>query len=137
MKKIVVSFMSLLITLLPSGQAWAWRHANRWGGSTAHTFGSTTHTGRYGGSVSHTWSGGTSAPNRFGGSGTHYAGGDWTATNRFGTTASGGNNHYPVSRARPTSFAATRGSAHPSESTASITASFLLHKCLCDSDGGV
>jgi len=104
MKKIVVSFMSLLITLLPSGQAWAWGHANRWGGSTADTFGSTTHTGRYGGSVSHTWSGGTSAPNRFGGSGTHYAGGDWTATNRFGTTASGGNNHYPVSRARPTSL---------------------------------
>src|SRR5207247_8628838 len=74
MKKIVVSFMSLLITLLPSGQAWAWRHANRWGGSTAHTFGSTTHTGRYGGSVSHTWSGGTTAPNRFGRSATHYAG---------------------------------------------------------------
>jgi hypothetical protein len=35
MKKILGSFVSLMITLLPCEPAWAWGHANRWGGGTS------------------------------------------------------------------------------------------------------
>ena len=59
MKKFIVSLVSLAITLLPWEIASAYGHANRYGGSTSHSYGSTSHTNAYGGSSSHTYGEGT------------------------------------------------------------------------------
>jgi hypothetical protein len=108
MNKVFVGFLILLIAVPLSGPAAAWGHANRWGGSTSHSFGSgsttrttgwggsethtygqgTTASGRYGGTASHEQgSGSTSFDNAYGGSATHTYGEGTTATNRYGDTA--------------------------------------------------
>jgi hypothetical protein len=88
-KRIVVGFMSLVITMLPSGPAWAWTHANSYGGRTAHTYGATAHTNAYGGSTTHAYGEGTSHTNAYGGSTSHTYGGDTTHTNTYGGTTTG------------------------------------------------
>jgi hypothetical protein len=108
MNKNFAGFVILLIAVPLSGPAAAWSHANRWGGSASHSYGSgsttrttgwggsethtygegTTASGRYGGSATHEQgSGSTSFDNAYGGSATHTYGEGTTATNRYGDTA--------------------------------------------------
>jgi hypothetical protein len=89
LKWIVASFLPLPILLLFPGSASAWFHGNRWGGSTSHTYGSTTHDSAWGTSTSHTYGEGTSHTNIYGGSATHYYGGGWSKTGAYGGTAYG------------------------------------------------
>ncbi len=89
MKKIFIGFLSLSIVALFSVLAWAWSHGNRYGGSTSHSYGSTSHENAWGGSSSHTAGEGTSHTNAYGGSATHYAGGGWSKTGAYGGTAYG------------------------------------------------
>ena len=53
MKAIVVVTAVVLVGALRPDPADAWASANRWGGSTSHSWGSTSHTNAYGGSSSH------------------------------------------------------------------------------------
>ena len=72
------------------GRAGAWSHANAWGGSTSHEYGSgsTTRTTAYGGSETHTYGQGTTATNRYGDTATHQEGsGQTTVTNPYGGSA--------------------------------------------------
>jgi len=89
MKTIVIVPVSILIAALVCAPAAAWSHANRYGGSTSHSYGSgsTTRTTAYGGSETHTYGQGTTATDRYGGSATHTYGQGTTATNRYGDTA--------------------------------------------------
>ena len=52
MKTIVLALAVSSVAALVSGQAAAWSSANRYGGSTSHSYGSTSHENRYGGSTS-------------------------------------------------------------------------------------
>ena len=45
--KLFVGYLSLLITALSFGPAAAWSHGNRWGGSSSHSYGSTSHASRW------------------------------------------------------------------------------------------
>jgi hypothetical protein len=56
----------LLLTaaLSSPGVAFAYSHANRYGGTTSHSEGSTTATGAYGSSATHTAGQGTTVPHR-------------------------------------------------------------------------
>lgn len=75
MKGIAVGFVSIMITLLPCEPAWAWSHANRYGGSTSHRYGEgTVHTNAYGGGTAHAY-GGTVHANPYGGTTSHAYGG--------------------------------------------------------------
>ncbi len=107
MKKIFVVFLSLSIVALFSVLAWAFSHGNRYGGSSSHSYGSSSHTNAwggssshtagegsshtnaYGGSTSHAYGEGTSHTNAYGGSATHYEGGGWSKTGAYGGTAYG------------------------------------------------
>src|SRR2546422_10417834 len=71
MKKIIVGLVSLMITLLPCEVVFAFGHANSFGGSSSHSYGSSSHSNRYGGSTSHTAGQGTSHSNAYGGSSSH------------------------------------------------------------------
>jgi hypothetical protein len=90
MKKILVGLVSLTIMLLPCEPAWAWGHANRWGGGTAHGWGGTVHRNAFGGGTAHVYGGGATHFNAYGGA-THYAGG---GAAHYGTTAYGGDDRY-------------------------------------------
>ena len=89
MNKIVIYLLGLLITAFSTGPAAAWTSSNRYGGSTSHTYGSTSHTNAYGGSSSHTYGEGTSHTNMYGGSTSHGWDGGTTHTNVYGGTTSG------------------------------------------------
>ena len=89
MKKLFFVFLSIVIVLLLFGYASAWSTGNRWGGSTSHSWGSTSHTSAWGTSTSHTAGEGTSHTNVYGGSATHYTGGGWSKTGAYGGTAYG------------------------------------------------
>ena len=106
MKKIYVGFLSLSIVLLSYYPALPWGHANRyggssshsygssshsntWGGSTQHSFGETSHTSAYGTSTSHAAGEGTTHTNVYGGSASHATGGGWSKTGAYGGTAYG------------------------------------------------
>src|SRR5271165_6841427 len=89
MKKITVSLVSVAFALLPFNTAFAYSHANRYGGSTSHSYGSTSHSNAYGGSSSHTYGEGSSHTNEYGGSTSHSAYGGTTHTNTYGGTTSG------------------------------------------------
>jgi hypothetical protein len=73
MKTGVIRLLSLLIPALASGSAGAWSHANAFGGSTSHAYGSgsTTRSNAWGGSETHTYGQGTTATGRYGGTATH------------------------------------------------------------------
>src|SRR5208337_4360708 len=89
MKKIIVSLLSFAITLLPFATASAYSHANAYGGSTSHSYGSTSHSNAYGGSSSHTYGEGSSHTNAYGGTTSGEAGYGATHTNTYGGTTSG------------------------------------------------
>ena len=119
MKKILVVFVSLLITALPWWPAGAASRGNRAGGSTSHTEGSTSHTSaagtstshtagqgsshtnEYGGSTSHAYGEGTTHTNAYGGSASHAEGGGWSKTGAAGGTAYG-DAHYGTAYHPPT-----------------------------------
>lgn len=108
MKALIVG-LAALASMPASGPVAAWVHANAWGGSTSHAYGSgsTTRTTGWGASETHTYGQGTTASNAYGGtashamgsgqtsfsnantgvSGTHYAGVGTQATNAYGTSA--------------------------------------------------
>src|SRR5271157_2768356 len=68
MKKTIVRLLSFAVALLPFNTAFAYSHANRYGGSTSHSEGSTSHSSAYGTSSSHTYGEGSSHTNEYGGS---------------------------------------------------------------------
>src|SRR5262245_30352688 len=67
MKQIGIGLLSLTIVTLFSVEALAWSHGNRWGGSTQHSYGSTSHESAWGTSTSHVAGEGTSHTNVYGG----------------------------------------------------------------------
>ena len=71
MKAIIVVAAALLLGALRPDPAYAWASANRWGGSTSHSWGSTSHTNAWGGSSSHAYGEGTEHTNAYGGSSAH------------------------------------------------------------------
>src|SRR5208283_6213247 len=89
MNRILALLTGVLIPLLAAGPAGAWGHADAYGGgSTSHSYGSTTRTNAYGGSATHTAGQGTSASNAYGGSAYHAEGsGTTTASNAYGGSA--------------------------------------------------
>src|SRR5271165_3211476 len=89
MKKIMVSLVSFAFALLPFNTAFAYSHANRYGGSTSHTEGSTSHNSAYVTSSSHTYGEGSSHTNEYGGSTSHNYDGGTSHTNAYGGTTSG------------------------------------------------
>src|SRR5271169_1408120 len=97
MKKIIVGFASLMITLLPFEVAFAYGHANRYGGSTSHAYGEgTSHSNVYGGSTSHGYYGGTSHTNAYGGTTSGAYGYGAAHTTPYGTTAYASAYHPPT-----------------------------------------
>ncbi|HWS97765.1 MAG TPA: DUF2092 domain-containing protein, partial [Candidatus Methylomirabilis sp.] len=87
--KTIVTGLSLAITLLPLESASAYSRSNRYGGSTSHSYDSTSHSSAYGTSTSHTYGEGTSHTNEYGGSTSHNYEGGTTHTNAYGGTTSG------------------------------------------------
>ncbi|MEI6226565.1 MAG: hypothetical protein WCS72_17615 [Deltaproteobacteria bacterium] len=78
----------LAVALSAPAAASAYSHANRYGGTTSHSEGSTTATGAYGSSATHTAGQGTTASGAYGGSMSHAEGsGQTTATNAHGGSA--------------------------------------------------
>lgn len=89
MKPIVVMATALLVGSLWQTPAGAWTSANRYGGSTSHSEGETSHTNAYGGSSSHAYGEGSEHTNTYGGSSEHAAGGGSEHTNAYGGSTSG------------------------------------------------
>ena len=90
MKKITsCCLLGFLITALSPSAATAWMTSNRFGGSTTHTWGETSHTNMYGGSTQHAYGEGTQHTNMYGGSTSHGWYGGTTHTNVYGGSTSG------------------------------------------------
>lgn len=68
MKRIFAFTTTLLLTLWASGSAWAFVHANSWGGATMHGFGFTAHESAFGTSTTHVAGLGTEHTDIYGGS---------------------------------------------------------------------
>ncbi len=89
MRAIVVMATALLVVALRPESAHAWASANRWGGSTSHTWGATSHTNAWGGSSSHAYGEGTEHTNAYGGSSAHAWNGGTEHTNAYGGSTYG------------------------------------------------
>ena len=87
--KTIITALTGLVAMTLAGQAAAWAHANSMGGSTSHSYGSTSHTNAYGGSTSHAYGEGTEHTNAYGGSTAHGWDGGTTHTNVAGGTTTG------------------------------------------------
>ena len=61
MKAIFVTAGAVLLGVVWSGPGAAWTSANRYGGSTSHSYGETSHTNAYGGSTTHAYGVGAAA----------------------------------------------------------------------------
>ena len=68
MNKSLVGISILLAGVLCSSQVMAWASANRFGGSTEHSYDATEHTNRWGGSSEHAYGEGSEHTNAYGGS---------------------------------------------------------------------
>ena len=86
---IVMAAGALLMGALRPTPADAWASANRWGGSTTHSWGSTSHTNAWGGSSYHAYGQGTEHTNMYGGSTAHAYGGGTEHTNVYGGSTYG------------------------------------------------
>jgi len=75
--------------LLAPRQAAAWGSANRYGGSTQHSAGETSHENAFGGSSEHVAGEGTEHTNAYGGSTAHAYGGGTEHTNMYGGRTAG------------------------------------------------
>ena len=89
MNRIIVTTLITGTLVLWSVEAGAWGSANRFGGSTSHSYGSTSHENRWGGSSSHEAGEGTEHTKAYGGSSAHAAGGGSEHTNMYGGSTSG------------------------------------------------
>lgn len=89
MKTPAARWLLCMVALFAAPQAWAWASANRFGGSTSHSWGSTTHDNRWGGSTSHVAGEGTSHSNVYGGGTAHAYGGGTAHTNMYGGSTYG------------------------------------------------
>src|SRR5260370_4512264 len=89
MKKIIGGLLSLRFTLFSCEKGFGYGHANRYGGSSSHSWGSSSHTNAYGGSTSHAYGEGTSHTSAYGTSTAHSAYGGSTHTNAYGGTTTG------------------------------------------------
>ncbi len=89
MKAIVIALGVLLAGVVWSDPGAAWTSANRYGGSTSHSYGETSHTNAYGGSTSHSYGQGTEHTNMYGGSTGHAYGGGTEHTNVYGGSTDG------------------------------------------------
>jgi hypothetical protein len=82
-----VSVVGLVVTLCLPVTAHAYSGANRWGGTTSHSMGSTSMSDRWGGSMSHTRGEGTTATSAYGGTASHAAGSGQTDFSKDGDSA--------------------------------------------------
>ncbi len=89
MRAVVAMAAVLLVGALRPDPAHAWASANRWGGSTAHTWGATSHTNAWGGSTTHAFGMGTEHTNMYGGSSAHAWNGGTEHTNAYGGSTYG------------------------------------------------
>lgn len=90
MKRLILAASALCLgQMILAETAGAWVSADRWGGSTSHSWGAggTTHTNAWGGSTSHSWAGGTTHTNTYGGTTSGAFGAGATHTYADGTTA--------------------------------------------------
>lgn len=87
MKTLPCGLAGLVITLALPMTALAFSGANRWGGMTSHSFGSTSMSDRWGGSMSHTRGEGTTATSAWGGTASHEEGSGQTEFSKDGDTA--------------------------------------------------
>lgn len=84
--------LALLLSAAPlvsAGPAQAWASANRFGGSSYHTWGASGHTNTWGGSTQHVAGEGTEHTNAYGGSTEHAYGGGTEHTNMYGGSTYG------------------------------------------------
>ena len=84
MKRMTAAVAVLLVAGLWASEAAAWRGANRFGGSTQHSWGETSHDNRWGGSSEHVAGQGTEHTNAWGGNTAHAFGGGTEHTNVYG-----------------------------------------------------
>jgi hypothetical protein len=87
MKTVHYSVAGLVMALALPLTAQAYSHANRWGGTTSHSYGSTSMSDRWGGSMTHTMGQGTTATSAYGGTASHEAGSDQTDFSKDGYNA--------------------------------------------------
>jgi len=92
LKKITIGLLGLAIAALQPGTAFAYAHANAYGGSTSHSYGSTSHTNAYGGHTSGSYGNGATHTNTYGGTTSGKYGSGATHTNVYGGTTSGSYN---------------------------------------------
>jgi len=89
MKTIIATCVGLLSLGMWCTDAGAWASANRFGGSTSHSVGETTHENRWGGGTTHEAGVGTEHANVYGGSTAHSAYGGTEHTNMYGGRTEG------------------------------------------------
>jgi hypothetical protein len=87
-KKIIFFLLGYALVALQSGPALAYAHANAYGGSTSHSYDSTSHTNTYGGSTSGSYGNGATHTNTYGGTTSGAYGHGATHTNPYGGTTS-------------------------------------------------
>jgi hypothetical protein len=92
LKNIAIALAGLTLAALQSAPAFAYAHANSYGGSTSHSYGSTSHTNTYGGSTSGQYGSGGTHSNVYGGSTSGQYGSGGTHSNVYGGTTSGSYN---------------------------------------------
>jgi hypothetical protein len=84
MNKTAIAVSLMLGAGLWANEAAAWGSANRFGGSTEHSWGQTSHDNRWGGSSEHVAGEGTEHTNAYGGNTAHAYGGGTEHTNAYG-----------------------------------------------------
>lgn len=89
LKKIAITLVGFTLAAIQSGPAFAYAHANAYGGGTSHSYGSTSHTNAYGGHTSGSYGNGATHTNVYGGSTAGKYGSGATHTNTYGGTTSG------------------------------------------------
>ncbi len=87
MKTNTVGLVGLIVTLCLPITAHAFSSANRWGGTTSHSMGSTSMSDRWGGSATHTAGEGTTATSAYGGTASHEEGSGQTDFSKDGDSA--------------------------------------------------
>jgi hypothetical protein len=87
MRTATLGLTGLIIALALPITANAYHGANRWGGTTTHSSGSTSMSNAWGGSMTHTRGEGTTASGAFGGSATHEEGSGQTDFSKDGYNA--------------------------------------------------
>jgi len=85
----IVATLAAIGASVWTNPAAAWASANRFGGSTSHSYGETTHDNRYGGSSTHVAGEGTEHSNVYGGSSEHSVYGGTEHTNAYGGSTYG------------------------------------------------